>query len=112
MAASPTRPAAAAAAAAALSDFFNLNKPGSPTPGGGKQPGAFGPGQAAGLGAYTPEGNIPLYGGGSTVNGMVFSPPGQQAPADQFNVDVNPPYAAYPPGTRPPLTGRNSRAAP
>src|SRR6185437_15365805 len=49
------------------SDIFALNAKGAPIPGGGTQPGAFGQGQ----GAYDAQGNIPLPGGGHTVNGMI-----------------------------------------
>lgn len=91
-------------------DIAKLNAPGAPIPGGGVQPGPFGPGQAAGGGAYTPSGDIPLYGGGSTVNGMVppsltLSPVGHQAPVEHFNVDTTPPYTVYPPGTPAPSEG-------
>ena len=92
-----------------LSDILKLNAPGAPIPGGGTQPGTFGPGGSSGQqGAYDPLGNIKLDNGSSTVNGQVpslfLSPAGQQAPVDQWNADMST-GQLYPPGTAAPAEG-------
>jgi hypothetical protein len=62
---------APADAGSAFQDILRLNAPGAAVPGGGVQPGAFGPGQPGGQGAYTPSGDIALANGGTTVNGTM-----------------------------------------